>query len=118
MDEFEKGFKEESIKNAVKTDILPKFTMPGIGEAKTVRFLKQPTLIKNPLLPKGEAWTVDVENNGMKMGMIIPDSLRFQLVVQKKKHGLTTLEGQSFVISAAEGESHGKKAKLYSASLV
>lgn len=120
LPEWAEGFNQEKVERAVSAgEILPRLPLPSIPTGKTasdetlfVKVLKNPEKVE--LEGRDPMYVMDVEHQGARKSLIVPDSLRFGLLKEMKLNSLDTLAGQYFVIGAhLQNTKHGKDQKLY-----
>jgi hypothetical protein len=120
LPDWAEGFDQEKVERAVSAgEILPRLPLPSIPAGKTasdetlfVKALKNPYKVE----PDGRdpMYVMDVEHQGARKNLIVPDSLRFGFLKEMKLHKLSTLVGHYFVIGAhLQDTKHGKGQKLY-----
>ena len=121
------GINKENLDKAVKAgEILPQLPLPVIPKDKSisdtimVKIVTKPKKIFADKLPKGHAYFCEVEHQGARKTMVVPDSLRFNLAKECKLHDLKDDEGKLspvghwFIIGAHLQETkYGKETKLY-----
>ncbi len=113
------GFDQEKVIKAAESNILPKAALPEVGSVITVVFDTDPVLFEHEKLPNGKAWQSEVFVDGMKMSLIVPDSLRFSLLTQIHKLNINSVKGKTVKVSAVIADTKFQKgAKLYNAQII
>jgi len=110
-------FKEGSIDKASEQgEIYPTLT-PELDKVYNATIKSEPKAITTKL---GDAWSLDMDIDGMTMSMIIPSSFRFHLAVICKREGLTpkALIGKdiAFVKSVGKHKTYGET-EMYNVQL-
>ena len=101
------GVEEESVERAAQVDIAEggRLELPDVGEKIVVKVLEdKPRKVKAEKLPKGEAYFLRVEKDGIVYDMPVSKTIAFGIAKEAKRHGFdpNKLKGKVFAIIGRE----------------